>query len=190
MIPNPEQTLWTISSLHDSGIILRRFRESDSPSVLLYGSDAETVRHLIWPGVQTLEEARRAVCDVLMQNAGVFAITVSNDICMGCIDLRLEAHHEKAGFGYVLNRQYWGKGIMTKALQLIFRIGFEILQLNRMESHHFLDNIGSGSVMMKCGMRKEGIARQEYKIKGSFVDVVHYGILYEEWINFTKHRSN
>lgn len=183
MIPNPEQTLQSISSIHSQKLILRRFRESDTPSVLTYGSDTETVKHLIWPGVQTLAEAHSAVRNILIPHAGVFAITLTanDDTCIGCIDMRLETTHEKAGFGYVLNRAHWGKGIMSTALNLLFKIGFDVLELRRMESHHFQDNIASGRVMLKCGMTREGVARKEYKIKGAFVDVVHYGILREDW---------
>lgn len=182
MHPNPEDKLRSISSIHGKRIILRRFRETDAPEVLKYGSDADTTRHLIWNGAYTLEEALTAVRDVLMTAPGVFAVTFPDDVCIGAIDLRLEAQHEKAGFGYVLNRQYWGQGIMTEALALLFKISFEILELNRMESHHFSDNPASGKVMLNCGMTREGIALNEYKIKGAFVDVVHYGILRRDWL--------
>ena len=54
-----------------------------------------------------------------------------------------------------------------------------------METFHYVGNEGSGKVMEKCGLRKEGYAVQEVKIKGVFRDVVHYGITKDEWSNLT-----
>jgi len=96
--------------------------------------------------------------------------------------LRLVPEHEKAGFGYALNRQYWGKGYMTEALSTLLKLCFEKLDLNRVESTHYIGNEGSGKVMIKCGMELEGVGKQEVKIKGIYHDVVHYGITKKLWL--------
>ena len=71
---------------------------------------------------------------------------------------------------------------MTEALKLIIDFAFSKLGLNRIESTHYVGNEGSGRVMQKCGMIYEGKGLQEVKIKGTYYDVVHYGILREDWI--------
>ncbi|HHW11383.1 MAG TPA: GNAT family N-acetyltransferase [Firmicutes bacterium] len=61
-------------------------------------------------------------------------------------------------------------------------LAFSKLGLNRVESTHYAGNEASGRVMAKCGMKFEGKGRQEVKIKGIYHDVLHYGILKEEWL--------
>jgi [ribosomal protein S5]-alanine N-acetyltransferase len=72
---------------------------------------------------------------------------------------------------------------MTEALKEIIRITFDELNLNRIEATYYVGNEKSGKVMRKCGMGYEGIARKEVKIKGNYMDVVHYGLLKEDWKN-------
>ncbi len=181
MIADPEGALWAVQCLQGRKITLRRFREADAAAVYAYGSDAETVSQVKWDGVKTPEEALASVRDFFLVKSGAFAIALPSDLCIGAIDLRPELPHEKAGFGYILNRAYWNRGYMSEALGLLLNYAFSVLELNRVESHHYADNPASGRVMEKCGMRREGLMRQECKIKGIFRDCVHYGILREEW---------
>jgi len=162
-------------------LILRKFTTEDAQDVLAYASDEETVRYLTCPGFSDLETAK-SVIENYYCNDGVFALELKETKrCIGCIDVRIYPEHEKASFGYVLNRNYWNNGYMTEALSAILRFCFEQLELNRVEATHYIGNEGSGKVMVKCGMRFEGIAEQEVKIKNSFQDVAHYGITRAQW---------
>lgn len=71
---------------------------------------------------------------------------------------------------------------MTEALSAILQLCFDKLELNRVESTHYLGNEGSGKVMKKCDMQLEGIGRRGGKIKGIFHDVTHYAITREQWL--------
>jgi len=70
---------------------------------------------------------------------------------------------------------------MTEALSALIRLCFVDLDLNRVETFHYVGNEGSGKVMQKCGMKFEGISEQGVKIKGVFRDVVRYGMTKERW---------
>lgn len=178
MINGAEKVLEKITRLNSERIILRKFTQDDAEDVLEYGSDPETMKWLFWAGVSNIEGALEAINGYYSSNAGVFAIELKNENkCIGCIDLRLDTVNEKAGFGYVLNRKYWNKGYMTDALRMLLNLAFHTLDLNRVESTHFVGNEASGRVMEKCGMKKEGVFPQSVKVKGVFHDVVHYGIL-------------
>jgi ribosomal-protein-alanine N-acetyltransferase len=157
-------------------LVLRRFNISDKEAVLAYGSDAETLKYLIWPGITDVEAAERVIM-AYYSRPGVYALTLkATNQCIGCIDIRVEPQHEKASFGYVLNRNFWNCGYMTEALKAILELCFTKLELNRVEASHYVGNEGSGKVMQKSGMSYEGLSLQEVKIKGVFQDVVHYGI--------------
>lgn len=177
MVDDYEKILSENEFLDLNRVILRRFRIDDTSDVLEYGSDKETLKFLVWTGVFTEEEARLSINEYYLAKPGVYAIELKeNKKCIGTIDLRLEPDHEKASFGYVLNRKFWGKGYMTEALGGILKLCFEKLNLNRVESTHYVGNEGSGKVMEKCGMKREGVGIEEVKVKGVFYDVVHYGI--------------
>lgn len=100
---------------------------------------------------------------------------------VGTIDLRLNEAHQQAEIGYVLNKNYWGQGIMPEAAAALLAIGFDQLHLVRIFSEHDTRNPKSGRVMAKIGMHKEGVALKAQIIKGEAVDMVRYGITDEQY---------
>jgi ribosomal-protein-alanine N-acetyltransferase len=181
MKENYNEIIRSNSVIPTQRMILRRFMLDDAEDIYEYASDAETVKYLTWDGITSLEAARNVITN-FYNHEGVYALELSDSKkCVGCIDLRIFPEHEKASFGYVLNRNYWNNGYMTEALNALLALCFEELEVNRVEATHYAGNEGSGKVMEKCGMKMEGLALQEVKIKGVFHDVVHYGITKEQW---------
>ena len=86
-----------------------------------------------------------------------------------------------AEVGYVLNPEYWGKGIMQEALGRVLAFGFERLELNRIEARFIEGNLRSRHVMEKAGMTFEGLLREAMLVKGSYVNVGVCSILRSEW---------
>jgi len=182
MVKNYNEILHETKTIECKTIILRRFRGTDAQDILEYASDDETVKHLIWAGAKTIEEAKASIYNNYISDPAIFAIALrENDKCIGDITLKLHPSHERAVFGYMLHRAYWGKGIMSEALNAIIELCFDKLELHRVEGGYFTGNEASGRVMEKCGMIKEGVAREVYKAHGVFRDEVRYGILREEW---------
>lgn len=97
---------------------------------------------------------------------------------IGSIDIRPTKKNNSAEIGYALNHAYWGQGVMTEALRTVITVGFEQLELHRIESFHAPENIGSGRVMEKAGMQYEGTLR-DYELlpNGRYVDSKVYSIL-------------
>lgn len=172
------------SILQSNRLILRPFSIDDVDDVFLYASDDIVTKYLTFSTHKNKSETEKVVREFYMCNIGAFAIELkSEQKCIGCIELRPCIEHSKASFGYVLNKEYWNNNYMTEALNLILALSFSKLELNRIESTHYVGNKGSGRVMQKCGMKYEGTGRQELKIKGTFFDVVHYSILRDDWLN-------
>lgn len=163
-------------------IVLRLFNDSDINDVFEYASDNEVVEFLTWTVHPNIEHTRNRFKDFFINKPGKFAIElIEEEKCIGCIDLRVDANNDKASFGYVLNRKYWNKGFMTEALAAIINFSFTTLKLNRIESTHYVGNEKSGKVMYKCGMKYEGLGKKEVKIKEKYMDVIHFGLLKEDW---------
>ena len=171
------------STMESTRLILRPFSMEDVQDVFLYASDDAVTKYLTWPTHVDISQTEKVVKEIFMGTPGIFAIELKSEgKCIGCIDLRICAEHDKGSFGYTLNREYWNKGYVTEALGLLIDFAFSKLGLNRIEGMHYVGYESSGRVMQKCGMRYEGKGLQEVKIKGIYRDVVHYAILREEWI--------
>ena len=179
------------SILESSRLILRPFTYDDVNDVHEYTSDDLVTRYLNWPTCKDKSETLRTIENYYLSRPGIYAIELkSEQKCIGCIDLRVFADHEKASFGFVLNRSYWNNNYMSEALNLILDLSFSKLELNRVEATHYVGNEGSGRVMQKCGMKYEGTGVKEVKIKGVFQDMVHYAILREQWTSSIQEESS
>ena len=94
------------------------------------------------------------------------------------IDIRPDEKNHAAETGYALNRAYWGRGFMTEALKTVIEVSFKELGIHRLESFHAPENLGSGRVMQKAGMKYEGTLRDhELLPNGTYVDSKMYAIL-------------
>lgn len=168
--------------LETARLILRPFSMSDLEDVFEMASDERVTEFLTWERHTRREESEKSIRDYYMTRPGIYAMELKAEgKCIGCIDLRPEPAHEKAGFGYMLNRAYWNRGYMTEALNALLALCFGPLGMRRVEGTHYTGNEGSGRVMEKCGMLYEGMGRQEVKEKGVFRDLRHYGILAEDY---------
>jgi len=176
--------------LESNRLILRPFSLKDVQDVFFYASDDMVTKYLTWSSHTRLSQTEKVVKELYMAKPGIFAIELkSEQKCIGCIEIRVCMEHDKASFGYVLNRTYWNKGYMSEALKVIIDFIFSKLELNRIEATHFVGNEGSGRVMQKCGMRYEGTGLQEMKVKDNYYDVVHYAMLREDWITLMKYQN-
>lgn len=83
--------------------------------------------------------------------------------------------------GYVISKDYWGKGLTTEVAKRLVKFGFEKMGLVRVQARCDVENIGSARVMEKSGMTFEGIIRKGIFVKGKHRDLKIYSILKEEF---------
>jgi RimJ/RimL family protein N-acetyltransferase len=100
---------------------------------------------------------------------------------LGAISLRVALAHAHGEVGYWIRADDWGKGYATEAVRALFGYAFESLGLHRIQGRHFTRNPASGRVMLKAGMRLEGIHRAAFRRWEQFEDVAVYAILAPEW---------
>jgi ribosomal-protein-alanine N-acetyltransferase len=79
--------------------------------------------------------------------------------------------------GYWAGAPHARKGYMTEAVRCVLDYSFGHLQLHRVEAACLPDNEASRGLLLKCGFREEGLARQYLKINGRWCDHVTFGIL-------------
>ena len=69
---------------------------------------------------------------------------------------------------------------------LLVDFGFRTLGLHRISAVHHPDNVASGRVLQKIGMRFEGRHRDHMYARGTWRDSMAYAILEDEWIRTTR----
>ncbi|MFK7808566.1 MAG: GNAT family N-acetyltransferase [Saprospiraceae bacterium] len=114
--------------------------------------------------------------------AQTFGIITQEGELTGVIGLVLQndVYRLTAEIGYWLGEDYWGKGIATKAIELITKYGFEELQLERIHTGVFEFNTASMKALEKNGYKKEGIFRNNVIKNGKICDEHRYSKLRNE----------
>lgn len=95
--------------------------------------------------------------------------------------------HKRAEIGYAMeDEKFLRKGLMSEAVKAILQLGFQELELNRIEANVDIQNIPSIKILEKNNFRKEGILREHVYNSDHFSDSVLYSILRKEFcLNLT-----
>ena len=118
------------------------------------------------------------------------ARTSSNMLVMAVVDTASDMHignislqainwiDSNAEIAFLLGeKDWWGKGVMQKAGELLINHGFNSLNLHRIYCGTSSENIGMQQLAEKLGMVKEGIRIEALFNNGKFHDVIEYGII-------------
>jgi RimJ/RimL family protein N-acetyltransferase len=114
-----------------------------------------------------------------------FAIRILTDDCLiGLIGLyTIYWLHREAFVGIQIGeRDYWGKGYGTDALQALLRFAFEELNLKRVSLSVLEGNARAMRSYEKCGFRYEGRQRHAWAYDGRRWDEIYMGLLRDEWL--------
>lgn len=148
-------------------LILRKFKISDGYDVFNHYASHEIVtKYLTWKPHKSLDDTIDYLNDVVLKRyesdySYCWAITLkATGQVVGCIDVRsLDLSTKKCTLGWVLGDEFWGRGIMTEAAKVVVDYLFEE-GFVRIQSHHHIENIASGRVMQKIGMKYEGTLKK------------------------------
>lgn len=169
-------------------LILRDWSMSDLKQVQEYASDPEVAKFMIWgpnSESETREFMRRSIDLSKERPRRTYELAMvlkEEDRVIGGSGISIhDPRNKSALLGYVLNRSYWGRGLVTEAAKRLLTLGFEELGLHRVCATCDSENFGSQRVLEKSGMRKEGHFKQDMLIKGRWRDSFLYAILEDEW---------
>lgn len=167
-------------------LLLRPFRLTDADAVYSYAKDPEWGRFLSLPSPYEYRHAEAYVADRFLapwDSKPSFAITLDGAF-IGDVQVRIDADNSVADIGYGISGKRWGKGLTAEAVAAVIGWAFEEFDLAKVGAYADLENRQSWRVMEKLGMKREGIFRsaQPSATKpGERIDMVHYGMLREEW---------
>jgi len=167
------------------GFSLRKFHTGDAESLARHANNKNIAANLRdgFPYPYTVKDARAFLKMVAANPANlILAIEVDGEAC-GAIGLHglEDIYRYNAEIGYWLSEEHWGKGIMTKAVAEMLRLGFTKFHWTRIWAGVFAYNLGSARVLEHNGFRKEAFHTQSIYKSGKHIDEHIYAILKEEW---------
>lgn len=120
-----------------------------------------------------------------IENSGLrditFAIYVDN-IFAGIIGLKdPDTDNKKAEIGYWLSESYQHRGIVTMSAKRLLQYAFDELGMNRIQLRAATGNVKSQNVAKRLGFTFEGIERAGELHQRGFIDLMHFGILKNEF---------
>ncbi|MFZ0288820.1 MAG: GNAT family protein [Candidatus Sulfotelmatobacter sp.] len=168
-------------------ITLRRLQADDLDALHALISNMEVVRYMLLP-VCSREESEKFLTESINESPSdpwrsIVRAIVSGPsgeligLC-GVVNLRGNSDGE---IWYLINPEWWGKGIATKAVKQLLQLGFSEMGLHRVWATCLPENPASARVLVKAGMRKEGFLVKNLRIHGEWRSSFLYAILSEEW---------
>jgi RimJ/RimL family protein N-acetyltransferase len=155
----------------------------------LYGifSTPEVMTYWSCPPYQDIAEAKELLTSIEsgFETKTLFQWGVASnedDSIIGtCTLFQLDAGNRRAEIGYVLGREYWGKGYMGEALMRLMAFCFEDLDLVRLEADVDPRNSASIRSLERLGFQREGFLRERWIVDGKIMDSLFYGLLRRDW---------
>lgn len=169
---------------------LRSWKIEDAESVARAADNPKIAKNLrnVFPSPYSLEDAIWFIRDCISHEEETgekrqltYAIVVDKQ-AVGSIGVFVkEDVYEKSGeLGYWLSEEYWGRGIMTRAIERICREAFTAFDIVRIYAEPFAHNAGSRRALEKAGFTYEGTMRNGVYKNGQVYSYCMYSILREE----------
>ena len=143
-------------------LILRPFKHSDLSDLYEYASVEGVGEMAGWMHHKNAEESQ-TVLERFISNDRTFAIVFKeNNKVIGSLGIERYGmekslseffNYTGSELGFVLSKDYWGKGIMPEALMAVIDHLFNVLDLDFLTCGHYDFNIRSKRVQEKCGFK-------------------------------------
>ena len=169
-------------------VTLRAFTKADMARLLQFSQDME-VEVLCGgnPPVPWTQEAWDKWFDEHLgteQKTSVnFGIEADNNLIGTCGLWSFNQTAQTCDLGIGIGeREYWGRGYGREAVELLLEYAIQIRNFRKVSLTSSSTNERALRCYQACGFVEEGRLRQHLWVNGQFVDVVHMGILRDEWL--------
>lgn len=166
-------------------ILLRNFEKEDLEDLYDYSSQNGVGEFAGWPHHESLEQSAK-VLNEFIQNENQLAIVYrENEKVIGHIGIHKDSENNRPDtkeLGYVLNRDYWNRGIMTEVIYAVL----DKLFLNGIAYVYaccFQNNAASKHLIEKCGFTFVQEGTYYAKLLDKTFDTFEYVYKKECWNN-------
>jgi Acetyltransferases, including N-acetylases of ribosomal proteins len=168
--------------------MLRKFKKSDLQDLYDYSSQDGVGELAGWPHHESLETSER-VLDEFMHNENQLAIVYrKSGKVIGHIGVHEDSENGRPDtkeLGFVLNRDYWNRGIMTEVIHTVLKNLFSN-GIQHVYACCFQSNAASRHLIEKCGFIFEREGTYYAKPLGRTFDTFEYVYTSEHWNSRTR----
>jgi len=140
-------------------LILRPWLETDLLDFHEYAQQEEVTCPAGWRRSENLDMSREQLKHYMDSKETFALVCKDNNKVIGSISAQWRPWHQYPidrrlrgrEFGFDLNREYWGMGLMPEAVKAVTEYCFDTLNFDYVTCGHFLDNDQSARCIEKCG---------------------------------------
>ncbi len=159
---------------------LRPWKSEDAESLVENANNFEIARFMSddFPYPYSIENAKNFIAFATKNEPiHIFAIEIDGKAAGGIgIHPQIDIMKKNAELGYWLGEKYWGKGIISKAIQEIIPFAFNSYDITRIYARPFGNNIASQKVLEKAGFILEARIKETIFKNGEYLDELIYAI--------------
>lgn len=176
-------------------VYLRAAERSDIPLFVRWLNDAETASYVSMRAPMSVameEQWFNRMLDSQAKDAYLFVICrLEDDTAIGTTSLfNIDRVNGNAGIGISIGeKELWGKGLGTDAMNALLDFGFGNLRLERLWLEVYDHNDRARRSYEKCGFVLEGRQRHAVYKGGRFIDVDLMAVLRGEWASQSRRRT-
>ncbi len=164
--------------------MVRDIIRSDLPILYKYVTDREIAYLNNTDPFQTYDDFKEKYELYLngkSEDIKIFTITLDDNV-IGKMEIGYDMYDKSAMFDILIgNKQLWGRGYGTKALNVLFSYGFNNLGLNRLSCEVYRFNERMIRLMSKMKLHVDGMLREAQFVHGKYVDIFIFSILRSEY---------
>lgn len=178
-----------IKPIETERFILRAVTIDDASDMYDYAKDTETTKYVTFPAHDSIETSVFSIENFFLNRSAkgwpeAFGIVdKTNNKMIGTCDfwpLKEQGHYE---MGYIIHKDYWGKGVMSEVASAVLAYAFNNYPVDVMHLKHVDVNIGSGKVATKLGFKKIGIVKDGTNTGSGVFDAMTYELRKEDYFN-------
>ncbi|WP_315082174.1 GNAT family N-acetyltransferase [uncultured Clostridium sp.] len=145
-----------MKNLESNRLILRPWKINDLDDLHEFTSDKKVAKLAGFNVRKTKKETLNILNQFIIDSLkSLWAIELKEcNKAIGWIELHNpseETYINSKEIGFVLSQEYWGKGLMPEAIKLVLNYEFDEEKVNSIICTHFVGNIQSKRVILKCG---------------------------------------
>jgi RimJ/RimL family protein N-acetyltransferase len=168
--------------LSDERVTLHTVEEEDLDAFARARSDPDVRIPLSIDTPQNRDGFEEFFEETISDGEGYWFVASVDDETVGAV--MFPEVRDSAGLGemaYWILPEYQGEGYGREAVSLLLEYGFDELRLHRTQAACLATNEASRGLLESLGFELEGRFRDAVFQSGTHVDVLHFGLLADEW---------
>ncbi len=166
-------------------LVLRKYRMDDADRMFVnWAADPEVTKFLRWFPHEDISFTKKIVGKFVLgyERADYYnwVITLKESAePIGNVDVHdLDDVNMKGTLGFIIGRDFWGKGFASEAARAVIKLLISDVGLNRVQAVCDVLNIASDRALRKAGMKYEGLLRS-YQVdkSGRIQDMCLYSFI-------------